>query len=109
MEVHARSEDNVAAVFLGLIADSLTHFAHKFGIPGRSETGTDGECCGVIGLVGAPTGGIDTYTGRAIGEYGGRDAQTWNGWRGTGCTSHEISLTAYDGIGTEKVVCTANE
>ena len=79
MEVHAWSEDDVAAVFLGLVADGFTYLAYEFGVPGRGETRADGEGGGVESLVCSLTGGVDAYACRAIGEDGGRDAQTGNG------------------------------
>ena len=109
VQVHAWAEDDVTAVFLGLIADSLTDLADEFRVPCRGQTGADWEGCGVVGLVGTLAGGIDTYTGRTVGKYGGWDAETRDGRRGSRSTCHEVGLTAYHGIGTEEVVCTANE
>ena len=34
VQVHARTKDDVAAVFFGLVADGLTHLAYQFGVPG---------------------------------------------------------------------------
>ena len=109
MQVHARTEDHVTAVFLGLVADSLAYLADEFGVPRRGETGADGEGSGVVGLVGTLTGGVDTYAGRAVGKDGGWDAEARNRWRGTCGTGYEVGFTAYDSACAEEVVCTANE
>ena len=79
MEVHAWAEDDVAAVFLGLITDSLTDFPDKFCVPSGGQTAADGKGCGIIGLVGSLSSGVDTYAGRAVGEDCGWDSETWNG------------------------------
>ena len=109
VEVHARTEDHVTAIFLGLVADGLTHLTHEFGIPGRSQTGADRECRSIVGFVGTLAGRVDTYTSRTVGEDGGRDAETRDGRRGTRGTCHKVGLAAYDGTCTKEVVSTANE
>ena len=109
MEVHARTQDDIAAIFLGLIADGLTDTSHEFGVPGGSQTGTNGEGSGIVGLVGARTSGVDTHTCRAVGEYCGGDAKTGDGRGGAGSTCHEVGFAAYYGICAEEVVSTANQ
>ena len=109
VEVHTWTENDVATIFLGLVADSLAYLTDELSVPSRSQTRSDGEGCSIVGLVSALAGRVDAHTGRAVGEYCGRDAQTRNGWGGSCGTSHEVGLTAYDGSRTEKVVCTANE
>ena len=109
MEVHARAEDDVTAVFLGLVTDGLTHLSDEFGVPGRSETGTDGEGGGVESLVGAFAGGVDAHTGRTIGKDGGGDAQSGNGGRCTGGSGYEVGLATNGCLVAEECVSTANE
>ncbi len=109
MEVHAWAEDDVATVLLGLVADGLAHLVYKFGIPCRGEAGADGEGGGIEGFVGTLTGGVDTYTGRAVGEDGGRDAETWDGGRCASGTGHEVGFTAYGCLVAKECVSTANE
>ena len=79
MQVHTWAEDHVAAVFLGLVADGLSHTADELCVPCGGQTGTDGEGCGVVGLVGALARGVDAHAGRTVGQYGGWDAETWDG------------------------------
>ena len=109
VEVHAGAEDHVAAILLGLVADGLADLRHEVGVPGGGETRADGEGRGIVGLVGTLAGGVDAHAGRAVGEHGGRDAETGNGGRGAGGTCHEVGFAAYDGACAEEVVCTANE
>ena len=109
VEVHTWAENHVAAVFLGLVADGFTNLAHELGVPCGSETGADGEGGGVVGLVGTLARGVDTDTGRAVGEYGGRDAETGDGRRCTCGSCHEVGLAAYNGTCAEEVVCTSHE
>ena len=109
VQVHARAEDDVAAVFLRLIADGLSHLAYQLGVPRRGQTGADGEGGGVVGLVRTLTGGIDAHAGRAVGKHGGRDAQTGNGGRCAGSSGHEVGLAAYNGCAAEEVVGAANQ
>ena len=79
VEVHAWAEDHVATVFLGLVADGLTYLTDEFGVPRRGETRADGKGSGIIGLIGTLAGRVDAHTGRAVGEHGGRDAQSGDG------------------------------
>ena len=109
MQVHARSQNHVAAILLGLITNSLSHLVHQVGVPGRSQARADREGCGIIGLVASLTCRVDTYTGRTVGKHSGRNAQTWYGRRCTSSTSHQVGFATYDGIVTEKVVGTANQ
>ena len=104
VQVHARAEDHIAAVFLGLVADGLSYLSHEFGVPRGGETRADGEGGGIEGLIGTPAGGVDADTGRTVCQNGGRDAESRDFGCSTCSTCYEGSLTTYDGIGTEKVV-----
>ena len=104
MQVHTWAEDDVAAVFLGFVADGLADFGYKISVPGGGETRADGEGCGVVGLVGTFAGGVDAHTGWAVGEHGGWDAETRDGGRCACSTCHEVGLAAYDGSCAEEVV-----
>ena len=109
MQVHARAEDHVATVFLGFVADGLSHFADQFRIPGRGQTRANGECCSIICLCGTLTSWVDTYSGRAVSKYSCRYSQSWYCWRCSCCSCHQVGLATYYCVGTEKVVCTANK
>ena len=109
VQVHARAEDDVAAVFLGLVTDGFAHLAYKLGVPGGSQTTADREGRGIVGLVCALACGVDTYAGRTVCQYGGRDAETGNGWRGSCGTCHKVCLTAYDGSCTKEIVGSSDE
>ena len=109
MQVHARTENHVATVFLGLVSDGLTYLAHQLRIPCRSETRADREGCGIIGLIGALARGVDTYTSRTVGQHGSRDAKAGYCGRGSCGACHEVGLTAYNGIGREEVVSTSHK
>ena len=80
MQVHTRAEDDVTTVLLGFVSDGFTHLSYQLGIPGRSQTGTNREGCGIVGLVGTLTCRINTYTCRAIREHCSRNAETGDGW-----------------------------
>ena len=88
MQVHARAEDDIAAIFLGLVADGSTHLAYQFGVPGGGQTSADGECRSIECLVGAWADGVDTYAGRTVGQYSGGDAQSGNLGRCSGSTGN---------------------
>ena len=109
VQVHARSEDDVTTVFLGFVANGLTHLSDQFRVPRRCQTGTDGESSGIVRLAVALTGGVDAHTGRAVGEHGGRNAQAGYFWRRTGSTSHEVGLAAHHSCRTEELVGTTNQ
>ena len=109
MQVHARAEDDVATVFLGLVADSLTYLTNQFSVPGRCQARADGEGSSVERLVSTFALGVDTHTGRTVGQHGGRDAEARNGWRRTGSTGYQGCFAAYHGISAEEVVSTANQ
>ena len=109
MQIHSRAKDDITTVFLGLITDSLTDFPDKFCVPCGGQTAADGKGCGIIGLVGSLSSGVDTYAGRAVGEDCGWDSETWNGRRRTSGTGYEVGFTANDGPCAEEVVCTANK
>ena len=80
MEIHTWAQNDIAAVLLSLVTDSLTYMAYKFCIPSRSQTGSDGESCGIVGFVSPLTCRVYTYTSRTISENGGRNAKTGDGW-----------------------------
>ena len=109
VQVHARTEDDVAAVLLGLVADGLAHLRHQVGIPCRGQAGTDGKSRGVVRLAITLAGGVDTHAGRAVGQDRGRNAQAGNLRRRSGRTGHQRSFATYDGLVAEEVVGTADE
>ena len=109
VQVHARTQNDVATVFLGLVTDGLTNLGDQIRIPRRSQAATDGECRSIVGLAVARTGGVDTYTGRTVGQHGGRNAQTWYLGRCTSSTGHEVGLTAYHSRSAEEFVSTTNQ
>ena len=109
MQVHAWSEDDVTTVLLGLVTNGLAHLAYQFGVPCRGQTGSDGECRSVERLVSTLAGGVNTYTGRTVGQHGSGDTESWDGRRCSCCTGYEVSLAANDGRRAKEVVSTANE
>ena len=109
VQVHARTEDDVAAVLLGLVADGLAHLAYQFRIPCRSQARANGEGRSIVSLVSTLAGGVDTHAGRAVGQDRGRNAQAGNLRRRSGRTGHQSSFATYDGLVAEEVVGTADE
>ena len=109
MQVHARTQDHVAAIFLGLVAHGLAHLAYQLCVPCGCQTRANGETCGIKRMSGAPTGGVDAHAGRTVGQYGGRNAQTGDGSRGACSTSHEVGLATYGSLVAKEVVGTANQ
>ena len=108
VQVHAWTKNHVTAIFLGLITDSLTNLADQFCIPRRSQTRTNGEGCSIVRLCRTLTSGVDTHSGRTVGEYRCRNPQTFNTGCCTSSTCHQISFTAYDGSRPKEIVSTAN-
>ena len=99
VQVHARAEDEVEPVFMGLVADGLSHLIDEGLVPRRGKGGADGEAGVVVAAALALAHGIDAESGRAIGERGGRDAEAGDGRGGSGSTGHELLGVAIAGEG----------
>ena len=92
MDVHARCEQDIAAIFENLVTDALAHFFHKFLVPGASESGAYGETGCIEGLRSGGTCGVDAHTGRAIGHHGGRNSKTGDGLGHSGGSRYEVGV-----------------
>ena len=70
MDVDARGKQDINSIFKDLIADGSADLLDKRWIPGGGEGGSDRE-------LGARAV-IDPYSGRAVSQHDGRDAQPFN-------------------------------
>ena len=93
-DVHAWSEQYVAAIFQRFVSDGSTYLLYKFGVPSGSEHGSYGESCAVIGLGVSFTGRVDAHSCGPIGQHRGRDAKTWDGTSCTGSSGHRCLTLA---------------
>ena len=109
MQVHARTQNDVATVFLGLITNSLTDFTNQFCVPSGSQTRTNRESSSIIGFVSTFASGVDTYTGRAVRQYGSRNSQTGNSRRGTSSTCNQIGLATDYCASIKEIVSTSHK
>ena len=109
MQVHARSEDDIAAILLGLVADSLAHLSSQAGVPSRSQAGADGETCGIVGLAVALACRIDAHTSRPVSKHSGRNAQARDGSSDSRSTWHEFTLVSYHSPFAEEIVGSTHE
>ena len=88
MEVHARTEDDVAAILQGLVALAAPYLLHEVGIPRTSQTGAHGETGGKESLCGALTMSVDMHTGRTVADHRCGNAQPWDGHGDAGCSGY---------------------
>ena len=110
VQVHARTEYDVDAIFQCLVADGAPHLLHQVGVPAGGETGADGESRGKERLVGIVSMGVDMYAGRTVSHYRGRDAQSGYGYRRASCSCHEFLLVSQHGTRTyEGIVAATNK
>ena len=100
MDVHTWGEQHIAAIFEHLVADAVAHAFDEFLVPGAGQGSAYGEARGIICVGIALTRRTNAHTGRAIGQYGGRDAQTGDGTCSTSCARHHVGVLADDAIGS---------
>ena len=107
MQIHARTQNDVATIFFRLLTDGFAHLGYQIGIPCRSQAGTDRECRGIVSLIATLADRVDTNTGRTIGQYRGGNTQAGNFGSGTGGTRHQFGFAAYDSTCAEEIVGSA--
>ena len=78
VDVHTRGEEDVHAVFQDFVAHGFRHLLHHFRIPGARKEGSHRETGAVVGVAVTLTGRLDAQAGRAVGEDGAGDAQTFD-------------------------------
>ena len=109
MQVHARTQYHVAAILHRLLADGRAYALQQVCVPCCRQTRPDGEACGVEGLRGALTSGVDAHAGRSVSEHRCRYAQSWDGRRLSGCSRHAVGAVAHHGVLAEEVLGAAHE
>ena len=109
VEVHARTENHVAVVFLHFLSDGPSDFLCQRGVPGAGDGGADGEAGSVVGVRVPFACGVDANAGRTVGQDRARDAQTGDGGGGAGGSRNGLCRTAHHGVVAEEVVLTAHE
>ena len=97
VQVHARGKDQVEPVLVCLVADGLAHLLHQLCVPCTCQGGADGESCVIIAAAFALAQRVDTQSGRAVGEHGGRDAKSWDGCCGARGTGYDLLGVAVAG------------
>ena len=110
MQIHARTQNDVTAIFQGLVANGLPYLLYQLCIPRRCQTGTNREtCCGIAVRIVVATG-INMDTGRTVGHYRSRNAQTLDSHRRASRSCHQFLLMAQHGTRTYKgLITTAHQ
>ena len=90
-DVHARTKDNIAAVFQRLVTHSLAHAFHQFGVPCGGQQRADGKSRAIVGIRVVGAFFRDMHAGRTISKYRVGDAQALYLGRVASCTQHNGS------------------
>ena len=107
MNVHTRSEQNVATVFEHLVANAMAYAFYQFGVPCASQSGSYGKSCSIIGVGIALACGTNTHTGRTIGQYSRRNTEARDGTGSACCTWNKVGMSAEDTIELLGCLCNA--
>ena len=90
-DVHARTKDDIAAVFQRLVTHGLAHAFHQFGVPCGGQQRADGESCAIVGIRVVRALFRDMHAGRTVGKHRVGDAQALYLGRVSSRTQHDGS------------------
>ena len=109
MQVHAWSQNHITAILQGLFTDGFAHFAHQIGVPGRGQTGSYGETCGIIVTAVALAMRIYMHSCRTITLHSSRNSQTRNSHCRSCSTRDKLFLVSQHGSASyESIVATSH-
>ena len=98
MDVHTRGEEDVHTILVDFFTHGLGHLLDEVDIPGAGEEGSHRETGRIIGVLVVLAGRGDTDTGRAVGEDGSRNAETFDRAGVAGGAGHLGGSTGRDTI-----------
>ena len=90
MDVHTRCKQDIDAIFENFLAHGRCHFLDEVSVPCGCQRSTNWEAGGIESLARAGTGRADTNAGRAVGEDGGRNAESGDGAGISGSTGNKV-------------------
>ena len=79
VDVHARGEEDVHAIFKHFVTHGFRHLLHHFRIPGARKEGSHRETGAVVGVAVTLAGRLDAQAGGAVGQDGAGNAQAFDG------------------------------
>ena len=97
-DIDGRSQEHVGTILLHLLTDGGSHLLDELGVPCRGEQGADGEMRTVVSSLVALSGGIDTKSGRSVGQHDGGYAERIEREGGSGSSRHEAACGSDDSI-----------